>query len=240
MGHVGFSPTRQTLLAPSASTVKCSASRMKGELRRSKNLFWGGLGRLVRTLLHLDDSVDYLGGGGGYSVFAWLSHFTIDRASLSSRSTAPTPNRDTSNVRVLSTIISCIILNKNTYYFFLASSVCGRHLCSRIAIVSSLRCTAPNSPCHMRLFSSYLNTFRSSLYSSHSFSDYMGSTLVCIATRAALCVDCFLQATTGIPLFSFWHTQPSKCCRVVRTQDVSGLGGTSSRFFASSRRVIVS
>ena len=31
--HVGFSPTRQTLLAPSAKrSVRCRASRMKGEL----------------------------------------------------------------------------------------------------------------------------------------------------------------------------------------------------------------
>ena len=33
--HVGFSPTCRALLAP--STVRCSASRMKGELHPTKN-----------------------------------------------------------------------------------------------------------------------------------------------------------------------------------------------------------
>ena len=32
-------------------------------------------------------------GGGGYSFVACLSHLTIDHASLSRRSTVPTPNR---------------------------------------------------------------------------------------------------------------------------------------------------
>ena len=39
-----------------------------------------------------------VGGGGGYSSVACLSHLTIDHASLSRRSTVPTPNRDTSNI----------------------------------------------------------------------------------------------------------------------------------------------
>ena len=38
------------------------------------------------------------GGGGAYSFVACLSHLTIGHASLSRRSTAPTPNRDTSNI----------------------------------------------------------------------------------------------------------------------------------------------
>ena len=37
-------------------------------------------------------------GGGGDSFVACLSHLTIDHASLSRRSTVPTPNRDTFNV----------------------------------------------------------------------------------------------------------------------------------------------
>ena len=36
--HVGFSLTKQTLLAPSAKrNVRCSESRMKGELHPTKN-----------------------------------------------------------------------------------------------------------------------------------------------------------------------------------------------------------
>ena len=37
-------------------------------------------------------------GGGAYSFVACLSHLTIDNASLSRRSTVPTPDRDTSNI----------------------------------------------------------------------------------------------------------------------------------------------
>ena len=35
--HVGFSPIRNTLFAPSAKRRECSASRMKGELHSSYN-----------------------------------------------------------------------------------------------------------------------------------------------------------------------------------------------------------
>ena len=52
------------------------------------------------------------GGGmlrGGVSSFvARLSHLSIDHASLSRRSTVPTPNRDTSNIWALITIVPCI------------------------------------------------------------------------------------------------------------------------------------
>ena len=43
------------------------------------------------------------GGGGGraYSFVACLNHLTIDHASLSRRSTVPTPDRDTSNIWAL-------------------------------------------------------------------------------------------------------------------------------------------
>ena len=37
-GHVGFSPTRQILIAPSAKrNMRCSASRTKGKPRLTKN-----------------------------------------------------------------------------------------------------------------------------------------------------------------------------------------------------------
>ena len=50
-------------------------------------------------------------GGGAYSFVACLvSHLTIDHASLSRRSTVPTPNRDTSNVWALSTFIPYVPL----------------------------------------------------------------------------------------------------------------------------------
>ena len=61
MGHIGFSPTRQTLLAPIArSAVGCSASRMKGELHPSKNRSYLGLRHLVHTFLLMDDSANDL------------------------------------------------------------------------------------------------------------------------------------------------------------------------------------
>ena len=47
-------------------------------------------------------------GGGGYSFVACLSHSTIDHASLSRRSTVTTPNRDTSNIWALITLLPYI------------------------------------------------------------------------------------------------------------------------------------
>ena len=43
-------------------------------------------------------------GGGAYSFVACLGHLTIDHASLSRRSTVPTPNRGTSKIRALITL----------------------------------------------------------------------------------------------------------------------------------------
>ena len=63
--------------------------------RNAGRRWWGWLGRVG-------------GGGGGYSFFACLSHLTIDHASLSRRSTVPTPNRDTSNVWALITLLPYI------------------------------------------------------------------------------------------------------------------------------------
>ena len=45
---------------------------------------------------------------GAYSFIACLSHLIIDHASLSRRSTVPTPNRDTSNIWALTTLFPYI------------------------------------------------------------------------------------------------------------------------------------
>ena len=45
------------------------------------------------------------GGGGAYSFVACLSHFTIDRASLSRRSTDLIHNRDTSSIWAIITLL---------------------------------------------------------------------------------------------------------------------------------------
>ena len=47
-------------------------------------------------------------GGGGFSFVACLSHLTIDHASLSRRSTVLTPNKDTSNIGALITLLPYI------------------------------------------------------------------------------------------------------------------------------------
>ena len=44
-------------------------------------------------------------GGGAYSFVACLSNLTIDHESLSRRSIVPTPNRDTSNIWALITLL---------------------------------------------------------------------------------------------------------------------------------------
>ena len=46
---------------------------------------------------------------GAYSFVVCLSHFTIDHAFLSRRSTVPTPSRDTSNIWVL---ITCSFIGR--------------------------------------------------------------------------------------------------------------------------------
>ena len=48
------------------------------------------------------------GGEGAYSFVACLRHLTIDRASLSRRSTVPTPIRDTSNIWAPMTLLPYI------------------------------------------------------------------------------------------------------------------------------------
>ena len=44
--------------------------------------------------------------GGIYPFVAFLSHLTIDHASLSKRSTVPTPKRDASNIWALITLLT--------------------------------------------------------------------------------------------------------------------------------------
>ena len=67
--HVGFSPTRQTLLAPSAKRREMFGESPKGELHPSKDHSKDGLLHLVPTLLLLDDSPKEV-----YVVF-WRGHF---------------------------------------------------------------------------------------------------------------------------------------------------------------------
>ena len=97
------------------------------------------------------------GGRGGYSFVACLSYLTIDHASLSRRSTVPTPNRDTSNIWTLSTVLP--YMAHENVWLFLAPSSLARHLsllrersCSRYYPMHQ------TSPCgaHTRLFSSSL------------------------------------------------------------------------------------
>ena len=85
-------------------------------------------------------------GGAGYSFVACPSHLTIDHASLSRRSTLPSPNRDTSNIWALITLIPHI-LHRNCVLILSPSrfAVCGHHISPRIAIVFSLLSNLPNS-----------------------------------------------------------------------------------------------
>ena len=46
-----------------------------------------------------------VGDGDGYSFLACRGHLTIDHASLSRRSTVPTPDRDTCNILALTTLL---------------------------------------------------------------------------------------------------------------------------------------
>ena len=48
------------------------------------------------------------GGRGGCSFDACYGHLTIEHVSLSKRSTAPSSNRDTSDIWVIITFFSCV------------------------------------------------------------------------------------------------------------------------------------
>ena len=97
-------------------------------------------------------------GGRAYSFFACLRDLTIDHASLSRRSTVPTPNRDTSN---FGRSLRFFHVSQRNCLLILSPScfaVCGRHLSPRKAIVISLLSSLPNSsmshssisPCPLR------------------------------------------------------------------------------------------
>ena len=89
--------------------------------------------RLTFTSGPTDKCLHTRAGGGGYSFVAWLSHLIVDHASLSRRTTALTPNRDTtSNIRAFITLNNLLSMSPACFAF------CDRHLSPRIAIVFSL------------------------------------------------------------------------------------------------------
>ena len=106
----------------------------------------------------------------GYSFVACLSNLTVDHASLSRRSTVPTPNRDLQHLSAHHVFFICL----HRFFLLMLSpccfAVCGHHLTPRIAIFFSLLCSAPNfSMPHSSTFLIYSsNTSRSSFYVSHS------------------------------------------------------------------------
>ena len=56
----GFHRPGRHCLHQVRSAVRCSASRMKGELHPAQNRFLGGLRLLVRTFLDMDDSLELI------------------------------------------------------------------------------------------------------------------------------------------------------------------------------------
>ena len=132
--------------------------------------------------------------GVTYSFVACLSHLTIDHASLSRRSTVPTPDRHLQHLGA-----HFHILHRN-FSLILSPScfiVCGHHLFPRIAIVFSLLSSLPDLPCHIRQISSSLLTHP---VPQITFSYYVSPTLYCCATRAHICSRVLLLLTTGISL----------------------------------------
>ena len=87
-------------------------------------------------------------------------------------------------------------------------TVCGHHLSPTIATVFLLS-NAPHFPMsHPSIFLIYSScTLSSFLLVQSTFSPYVGSTLVCIAARAPLCVFFVLHPTTDTPFSSFWQVQ---------------------------------
>ena len=114
------------------------------------------------------------GGGAAYSFVACLSHLTIDHASLSRRSTVPTPtpNRDTSNIWALITLLPCITYKLCAYPIpVLFRRLRPPSISPRIAIVFSLLSIVCQtlSRCHIRIISSISssNASRCSLHIAH-------------------------------------------------------------------------
>ena len=143
--------------------------------------------------------------GGAYSFVACLSHLIIYHASLSRRSTVPTPNRDTPNVWALITLFpytvhqNCLLILSPSCF-----AACCHHLSPRIAIFFSLLSGLPNS--FMSHSSNFLisssSTSRSSLYISHS--PTVCVLLYCCATRAHMRIHVFFLPTIpgeGVVIF---------------------------------------
>ena len=66
-------------------------------------------------------------GGEAYSCVACLSHSTIDRASLSRRSTVPTPNRHSKHLGPLHVFCPCYIFFVLLLLSLSCFAVCGHH-----------------------------------------------------------------------------------------------------------------
>ena len=144
------------------------------------------------------------GGGGAYSFVARLSNSTIDHAPLWRRSTVPTPNRDTSNIWELTTL-----LPHRTYTTVYVSYVrlvspsaatiyrVGYRSFSRYCLVYQ------TIPCHIHVISSSPRIPFLLVYFTSSY--YVSPTLYRCATRAHTCSHVLLLLpTTGISLSSFW------------------------------------
>ena len=143
-------------------------------------------------------------------MFACFRRLTIGHASLSRRSTVPTPNRDTSNIGRSLRFSHRYCVQKQFAYFYplpVAPSVAPIYLLGQRSF-SRYYLVYQTSPCHVCLLFLISNTSRSSLYISHS--PTLSSTLYCFATRAHLCIFFLLPSTTGIPLSScLLYTSPS-------------------------------
>ena len=98
---------RSTLKPSSSASVKLNEWKIAVGQRikvPSPDIFGGNWGGGELGMLGV--RVRVMGAGGGYSFVACLGHLTIDHASLSRGSTVPTPNRDTSNIWALITLLS--------------------------------------------------------------------------------------------------------------------------------------
>ena len=131
----------------------------------------------------------------------------LTTTSFSSRSTAPTPNRHTSNRGVLISCFSIYFtktkkkLMRSPSYF----ACCRHHPSPRIAIVFSLIFinTAPKfSVSHSSVFLTSSQHIPCILVH-FTFSHYVSSTLFFYATGAHLCNFFLLLSTAGIPISSF-------------------------------------
>ena len=155
------------------------------------------------------------GGGGAYSFVACLSHLTIDHASLSIRSTVPTPNRDTSNMWTFTTFLPYTRYYIETVCFILSPScfaVCG-HLSPRIAIVYSLLSSLSNSSMsHTSNFLISSTGFQSSLYISHPPTMYVLLSIVVPHGQI------YVATSTSRLLVSLFHLSGRSRCTTRKSQ----------------------